>query len=85
MNLGSDDPGLAVTVSKLREREKKWINMLSKWSKYSNPNSKNAVQKMKNRARKGIPDSMRGRAWMFLRYLTLSLNFLPRFKGGPLT
>ena len=67
MYLGSDDPGLAVTVSKLREREKKWINMLSKWPKYSNPNSKNAVQKMKSRARKGIPDSMRGRAWMFLR------------------
>jgi len=64
--IGSDDPGLAVTVSKLREREKKWINMLSKWPKYSNPNSKNAVQKLKNRARKGIPDSMRGRAWMFL-------------------
>ena len=35
--------------------------------KYSNPANKKYYQRMKYRARKGIPDSMRGRAWMALR------------------
>ena len=63
-------PELPVTITTVREREKKWIRMLTKWSKYSSPNDKKHNQIMKTRARKGIPDSMRGRAWMFLRYFS---------------
>ena len=64
-----DDPGLAVPMTTHREREKKWMHMLqpAKWVKYSDPNNKKYYQRMKYRARKGIPDSMRGRAWMALR------------------
>ena len=68
-----DDPGLAVPMATHREREKKWMHMLqpSKWPKYSNPSNKKYYQRMKYRARKGIPDSMRGRAWMALRLVFL--------------
>jgi len=65
---GGKDPGLAVPMRTHRDREKKWMHMLqpSKWQKYSNPANKKYYQRMKYRARKGIPDSMRGRAWMAL-------------------
>ena len=68
-----DDPGLAVPMATHREREKKWMHMLqpTKWPKYSNPSNKKYYQRMKYRARKGIPDSMRGRAWMALRLVFL--------------
>ena len=64
-----EDPGLAVPMTTHREREKKWMHMLqpAKWAKYADPNNKKYYQRMKYRARKGIPDSMRGRAWMALR------------------
>ena len=58
-------PELHTTISKNREREKKWIKMLANWEKYSS--SKKYYHMIRNRARKGIPDALRGRAWMFLR------------------
>ena len=58
-------PELHTSVGKNREREMKWIKMLADWNKYSR--SKKHMHIMKNRARKGIPDALRGRAWMFLR------------------
>ena len=60
-----EDAELHTTVGKNREREKKWIKMLANWNKYSSSAKHQHI--MKNRARKGIPDALRGRAWMFLR------------------
>ena len=46
----------------LRKRELKWNRMLKKFEKFR----KNKPQVLKNRCRKGIPYSMRGRAWQHL-------------------
>lgn len=62
---GAGPPDLHTTNQKNRDREMKWIKMLADWNKYSR--SKKHMHIMKNRARKGIPDALRGRAWMFLR------------------
>jgi hypothetical protein len=43
-----------------REREGKWVKMLSKWSKYEHTDT------LKRRIRKGIPDSCRAAAWQNL-------------------
>ncbi|XP_014242865.1 USP6 N-terminal-like protein isoform X1 [Cimex lectularius] len=41
-----------------REREKKWLKMLSQWNLVS------GTEKLKRRVFKGIPNSLRGKAWM---------------------
>ena len=46
----------------LRKRELKWNRMLKKFDKYK----KRKPDVLKNRCRKGIPYSMRGRAWQHL-------------------
>ena len=63
---GVIEDGLNVSIEKNREREGKWLLMLANWNLYSK--SKKYQAKLKNRVRKGIPDSIRGKAWMFLRY-----------------
>jgi len=45
-----------------RRRESKWLDMLSNWDDYMMRNYK----KVRERCRKGIPSSVRGRAWMHL-------------------
>eukprot|EP00043_Microstomoeca_roanoka_P020238 m.242462 g.242462 ORF g.242462 m.242462 type:complete len:331 (-) comp17135_c12_seq4:393-1385(-) len=50
-------------VATLRRREGKWRKMLSAWNIYSqHPRWRKVVE----RCRKGIPDSMRAKAWLFL-------------------
>jgi len=63
---GVIEDGLNVSIEKNREREGKWLLMLANWNLYSK--SKKYQSKLKNRVRKGIPDAIRGKAWMFLRY-----------------
>ena len=51
-----------VPIAVLRKRELKWNKMLKKFDKFK----KNNPELLKHRCRKGIPYSMRGRAWIHL-------------------
>lgn len=66
-DLESDQASYDYCIShdKLRNRERKWLNMLKDWDKCMKK-SPNLIRK---RCRKGIPYSIRGKAW---RYLTHS-------------
>uniref|UniRef100_A0A1A8LH38 TBC1 domain family, member 10A n=1 Tax=Nothobranchius pienaari TaxID=704102 RepID=A0A1A8LH38_9TELE len=46
----------------LRQRELKWLEMLKSWDKWMAKKHK----KVKERCQKGIPPSLRGRAWLYL-------------------
>ncbi|XP_067406322.1 TBC1 domain family member 10A [Emydura macquarii macquarii] len=46
----------------LRQRESKWLDMLSNWDKWMAKKHK----KIRLRCQKGIPPSLRGRAWQYL-------------------
>ncbi|XP_051973968.1 TBC1 domain family member 10A-like [Xyrauchen texanus] len=46
----------------LRQREAKWLDMLNSWDKWMAKKHK----KVKLRCQKGIPPSLRGRAWLYL-------------------
>ncbi|XP_072921770.1 TBC1 domain family member 10A [Hemitrygon akajei] len=46
----------------LRQRESKWLDMLNNWDKWMAKKHK----KVKLRCQKGIPPSLRGRAWQYL-------------------
>ncbi|NP_001089086.1 TBC1 domain family member 10A L homeolog [Xenopus laevis] len=49
-------------VEVLRQREAKWLEMLANWDKWMAKKHK----KIKLRCQKGIPPSLRGRAWQYL-------------------
>ncbi|KAM4709542.1 TBC1 domain family member 10A [Discoglossus pictus] len=49
-------------VDVLRQREAKWLDMLGNWDKWMAKRHK----KIKLRCQKGIPPSLRGRAWQYL-------------------
>ncbi|XP_068096587.1 TBC1 domain family member 10A [Hyperolius riggenbachi] len=57
---GGQEEELPVDV--LRQREAKWLDMLSNWDKWMAKRHK----KIKLRCQKGIPPSLRGRAWQYL-------------------
>ncbi|MFT7817421.1 TBC1 domain family member 10A-like [Arapaima gigas] len=57
-----DNGGLEVPPEVLRQREAKWLDMLSHWDKWMAKRHK----KVKERCQKGIPPSLRGRAWLYL-------------------
>ncbi|XP_034566262.1 TBC1 domain family member 10A [Notolabrus celidotus] len=46
----------------LRQRESKWLEMLNNWDKWMAKKHR----KVKERCQKGIPPSLRGRAWLYL-------------------
>ncbi|XP_010875816.1 TBC1 domain family member 10A [Esox lucius] len=46
----------------LRQREVKWLDMLNNWDKWMAKRHK----KLKLRCQKGVPPSLRGRAWLYL-------------------
>ncbi|XP_053324538.1 TBC1 domain family member 10A [Spea bombifrons] len=52
----------ALPVDVLRQREAKWLDMLGNWDKWMAKRHK----KIKLRCQKGIPPSLRGRAWQYL-------------------
>ncbi|KAK2725431.1 hypothetical protein QYM36_000061 [Artemia franciscana] len=54
-----DDP-ISAAVS--RRRERKWVSMLKRWDYYR----KNKFSKVILRCRKGVPTSIRGKAWQHL-------------------
>uniref|UniRef100_A0A8D3BFS6 Rab-GAP TBC domain-containing protein n=1 Tax=Scophthalmus maximus TaxID=52904 RepID=A0A8D3BFS6_SCOMX len=51
-----------IPIEVLREREAKWLEMLNSWDKWMAKKHK----KVKERCQKGIPPSLRGRAWLYL-------------------
>lgn len=51
-----------IAPEKARKREEKWLKMMGNWDKYFEKEPK----KMKERCRKGIPDSLRGKVWLKL-------------------
>ncbi|XP_071497131.1 uncharacterized protein [Diadema antillarum] len=55
-----DDVGVPINI--LRKREMKWLDMIDDWEKWMTKKPK----KVRERCRKGIPSSLRGRAWQFL-------------------
>ncbi|CAG7636464.1 unnamed protein product [Allacma fusca] len=55
-----DEPNPPAQV--IRRRELKWLNMLSTWDHYMRRDFKT----VRSRCRKGIPRSVRGRAWFYL-------------------
>uniref|UniRef100_H3CUM9 TBC1 domain family member 10A n=1 Tax=Tetraodon nigroviridis TaxID=99883 RepID=H3CUM9_TETNG len=55
-------PSEEVPIEVLRQREAKWLEMLNSWDKWMAKKHK----KVKERCQKGIPPSLRGRAWLYL-------------------
>ncbi|RWS28141.1 TBC1 domain family member 10A-like protein [Leptotrombidium deliense] len=53
---------VTVSVEVILKREKKWLHMCDNWDKFMTKKWK----KIRDRCRKGIPISVRGRAWTFL-------------------
>nr|XP_055064887.1 TBC1 domain family member 10A [Misgurnus anguillicaudatus] len=58
-NAGENDE---IPPEVLRQREAKWLDMLNSWDKWMAKKHK----KVKFRCQKGIPPSLRGRAWLYL-------------------
>ncbi|XP_018431292.1 PREDICTED: TBC1 domain family member 10B-like [Nanorana parkeri] len=52
----------AIPVEIARQRELKWLDMFNNWDKWLT----RRFQKVKLRCRKGIPSSLRARAWQYL-------------------
>ncbi|GAA6217035.1 TBC1 domain family member 10A-like [Lates japonicus] len=56
------DSAEEIPIDVLRQREAKWLDMLNSWDKWMAKKHK----KVKERCQKGIPPSLRGRAWLYL-------------------
>ncbi|XP_038260669.1 TBC1 domain family member 10B isoform X2 [Dermochelys coriacea] len=61
-NQYSGMPESAIPVDVARQRELKWLDMFSHWEKWLS----RRFQKVKLRCRKGIPSSLRAKAWQLL-------------------
>lgn len=62
-----------LTRAQVIAREKKWLHMIDKWRDYMQKNYK----KVRERCRKGIPSSVRPRAWFYLTGAYLLLDKYP--------
>uniref|UniRef100_A0A3Q1ARP8 Rab-GAP TBC domain-containing protein n=1 Tax=Amphiprion ocellaris TaxID=80972 RepID=A0A3Q1ARP8_AMPOC len=62
-----------VRVEVARQREMKWLDMFSNWDKWI----KHRFQKVKLRCRKGVPSSLRAKAWQLLSNSQELLNANP--------
>lgn len=51
-----------LTKAQVLAREKKWLHMIAMWKEYMTKNYK----KVRERCRKGIPSSVRPKAWFYL-------------------
>uniref|UniRef100_A0A8C1Z736 TBC1 domain family, member 10Aa n=2 Tax=Cyprinus carpio TaxID=7962 RepID=A0A8C1Z736_CYPCA len=58
----SSETAQEVSLEVLRHREAKWLDMLNHWDKWISKRFK----KVRLRCQKGIPPSLRGRAWLYL-------------------
>ncbi|XP_056143663.1 TBC1 domain family member 10B-like [Lampris incognitus] len=70
----SESSDKEVRVEVARQREMKWIDMFNNWDKWV----KHRFQKVKIRCRKGIPSSLRAKAWQLLSNSEELLNANPR-------
>lgn len=69
----SDKPREPLSRAQILSREKKWLHMMEHWSEYMNKNYK----KVRERCRKGIPSSVRPKAWFYLSGGNILLNKHP--------
>lgn len=58
----SDKPKEPLSRAQVIAREKKWLYMIDNWQEYMSKNYK----KIRERCRKGIPQSVRPKAWFYL-------------------
>lgn len=58
----SGESAEVISTEVLRQREGKWLDMLNNWDKWMAKKHK----KVKERCQKGVPPSLRGRAWLYL-------------------
>lgn len=58
----NDKPKETLSPAQIVAREKKWLYMMDHWKEYMSRNYK----KIRERCRKGIPQSVRPRAWFYL-------------------
>ncbi|KAM3963893.1 TBC1 domain family member whacked [Aphomia sociella] len=58
----SPEPKRTVSPSTILKREQKWLRMLDNWEAFMSKNYK----KVRERCRKGIPASVRPKAWLYL-------------------
>ncbi|XP_037974715.2 TBC1 domain family member whacked [Plutella xylostella] len=58
----SPEPRRTVSPSTILKREQKWLRMLNNWESFMSKNYK----KVRERCRKGIPASVRPKAWLYL-------------------
>ncbi|KHJ96981.1 TBC domain protein [Oesophagostomum dentatum] len=63
----------SIDVAKLRSREMKWVHMMDNW-RYFMDEKYSTVRK---RCRKGIPPSVRGKAWKYLCGATYQMEVSP--------
>ncbi|EJD74405.1 ankyrin repeat-containing protein [Loa loa] len=70
-SLNNTNHEATVNLETLRKREKKWLHMLTNWSYFMD----NKYEKVKERCRKGIPPSLRGRAWKHLCGAAFHMEF----------
>lgn len=68
---GNGEHGIPVEIA--RQRELKWLDMFNHWDKWLS----RRFQKVKLRCRKGIPSSLRARAWQYLSNSQELLNKNP--------
>lgn len=58
----NDKPKEVLSPAQIVAREKKWLHMMEHWKEYMAKNYK----KIRERCRKGIPQSVRPKAWFYL-------------------
>nr|XP_033811340.1 TBC1 domain family member 10A isoform X2 [Geotrypetes seraphini] len=61
-SVSAESPPTEIPLEVLRQREAKWLDMLNNWDKWMAKRHK----KIRLRCQKGIPPSLRGRAWQYL-------------------
>jgi hypothetical protein len=62
-------------IKVIRERERKWMEMLSNYDEWM----RKRFKKVRSRCRKGIPQSMRSKAWMYLTGAILAKERRPNY------
>lgn len=75
-DLGDDKQSREQAITKILEREKKWLDMVDHWDKWI---LSKRFEHMKKRCRKGIPSAVRGKAWFYLSGGHISLAKYSKF------
>lgn len=66
----NDKPKEVLSPAQIVAREKKWLHMMAHWKEYMAKNYK----KVRERCRKGIPQSVRPKAWFYLSVSEADFN-----------